>query len=301
MHLLLFAAIAGIWGSSFILMKKAAPVYGAITIGGLRLLGGLVILLLLKRVMGAAWRPRGHQWPLIAVVVVTGYAWPYCVQPFLIGRHDSGFIGMMVGFVPLLTILAQLPILRLRPSPREVLGVFGGLMCLWLVLQDGQDRAIGIGHLTLALSVPTCYAISNTLVKRVFSDAPAPALTRWCLLLATAAVLPVGILHDGMPNTAGPIVTATLAVAVLGVLGTGLAIAGLYHLVQARGPLWAGMVTYLIPLGAIAWGWLDGEAVTGLQLLALAGVLAMVALVQLRRTPRLPIAEPIRSDSGPGA
>ncbi len=68
----------------------------------------------------------------------------------------------------------------------------------------------------------------------------------------------------------------------LGVLGTGLATYGFYRLIQRHGPLFAGMVTYLIPLGAVAWGWLDRERVTGLQVAALVGVLAMVLVVQYR-------------------
>jgi len=41
-------------------------------------------------------------------------------------------------------------------------------------------------------------------------------------------------------------------------------------------------VTYVIPLGALAWGWSDDETVTGTQLLALVGVFAAVAMVQWR-------------------
>jgi hypothetical protein len=52
------------------------------------------------------------------------------------------------------------------------------------------------------------------------------------------------------------------------------------HLVVHEGPLFAGMVTYIVPLGAVAWSWVDSGHVTTLQLVALGGVLAMVALVQ---------------------
>jgi hypothetical protein len=41
------------------------------------------------------------------------------------------------------------------------------------------------------------------------------------------------------------------------------------------------MVTYLVPLVAVLWGWTDAEQVTTRQILALLGVLAMVAVVQL--------------------
>ena len=41
------------------------------------------------------------------------------------------------------------------------------------------------------------------------------------------------------------------------------------------------MVTYLIPLVALAWGWMDQERVTPMQLIAFTGIVAMVGLVQM--------------------
>ena len=40
------------------------------------------------------------------------------------------------------------------------------------------------------------------------------------------------------------------------------------------------MVTYVVPTLALVWGAVDGEVITTRQLLAMAGVLGMVALVQ---------------------
>ena len=47
-----------------------------------------------------------------------------------------------------------------------------------------------------------------------------------------------------------------------------------------RGPLYASMVTYVVPCVALMLGWLDGESVTTTHLVALAGILLMVWLVQ---------------------
>jgi drug/metabolite transporter (DMT)-like permease len=66
----------------------------------------------------------------------------------------------------------------------------------------------------------------------------------------------------------------------LAVFSTGLAILLFIQLVKHQGPLFAGMVTYVIPVVALAWGQFDSERLTPLQLSAMAGVLAMVALVQ---------------------
>ena len=59
-------------------------------------------------------------------------------------------------------------------------------------------------------------------------------------------------------------------------------------LIHDRGPLFAGMVTNLIPAGAVIWGWLDGEQVSTRQIAALAIILPMVVLVQFG-SPRLSV------------
>ncbi|MFO0790481.1 MAG: hypothetical protein U0805_13585 [Pirellulales bacterium] len=48
-------------------------------------------------------------------------------------------------------------------------------------------------------------------------------------------------------------------------------------LVVKEGPLFAGMVTYVVPTVALVWG-ADGETITSRQLVAMAGVLAMVGV-----------------------
>jgi hypothetical protein len=45
------------------------------------------------------------------------------------------------------------------------------------------------------------------------------------------------------------------------------------------------MVTNVVPIGALMWGWADGETVTTLQIVALFGLIAMVSLVQFNRVP----------------
>ncbi|HMO85819.1 MAG TPA: hypothetical protein PKC18_12970, partial [Lacipirellulaceae bacterium] len=51
-------------------------------------------------------------------------------------------------------------------------------------------------------------------------------------------------------------------------------------MIKKHGPLYAGMVTYVIPVVALAWGQFDRERLSATQAAAIVGVLAMVALVQ---------------------
>ena len=63
-------------------------------------------------------------------------------------------------------------------------------------------------------------------------------------------------------------------------------------LVLERGPLFAGMSTYVVPVIAMLWGTLDHEAISPLQTGAIAGVLGMVALVQSGSKAGAAVAEP---------
>lgn len=276
-----FLVICFIWGSSFILMKKATLWLSPISVGCWRVFaGGLVLLALFW-----LWRQRAHvrraDWfPLLGCIVL-GFAWPYCLQPEIIARHGSAFVGMTVGFTPLLTVLFSIPMLGILPTARQTVGVVGALVCLGLLMWDGVQRSIPWTDVLLAFSVPATYALTNNWIRRSLMHVPPLELTLVCLLGSGLLLLPLAL---AVPNTR-PVVAdqwawALAAVITLGVLGTGLSTCLFMHLVQTQGPLFAGMVTNLVPIGAILWGWADHEQVTLLQVSAVLGIVAMVSLVQ---------------------
>ena len=56
----------------------------------------------------------------------------------------------------------------------------------------------------------------------------------------------------------------------LGIVGSAIATALFYILVQRAGGLFASLVTYGIPFVALFWGFIDGEKITWVQPFALA-------------------------------
>ncbi len=54
-------------------------------------------------------------------------------------------------------------------------------------------------------------------------------------------------------------------VAILGIIGTGIANVLFYKLIQISSPVFATSVTYLIPVVAFFWGLLDNEMLTPVQ------------------------------------
>ena len=285
-----FAVVCAIWGSSFILMKRAMLCLSPVSIGAWRDFGGaavLVLIFLLAR-RKSAFR-RSDLLPLLGVAVL-GFAWPHSIQPELVGRIGMAFVGMTVGMTPLLTILVSIPMLGVLPTPRQVLGIVGALICMAILMRDGLSHHVALRDLLLALSVPLTYSIANCWIRRSLRHLPPLELTLLCLLMASSVLLPLSVaVGDTRTIETHNWPIALAAVATLGVAGTGIATLLFNKLVQDQGPLFASMTTNLIPIGAVLWGWSDGEHITPPQIAALAGILLMVTIVQFGSAQR-PVA-----------
>jgi drug/metabolite transporter (DMT)-like permease len=291
-----------IWGSSFIMMDRAAHALGPLAISTGRLLGGALTLAIYW-----AWaRPKSNlrpgDWKHILLVAAVANAWPFSVLPFVMSQADEhGYFGMMVSLLPLVTIVISIPMLGIWPSRRQVIGVVGGLVCLSGVVLDGSQRGIAPWVLALAVTVPMAYATGNTYIKWKLSHLDSVVMTVLFLGIAGLLLLPLQLFPDFLAHTglAGPSQPHDWPVAIgsmllLAVLSTGIATLMFLRMVKDQGPLFAGMVTYVIPLVALAWGQFDGERLTTLQIAAISGVLAMVALVQWRAVgSNQPQAEPL--------
>lgn len=288
MPYLIFLFICSVWGASFILMDRASLALGPVEIALCRLLGGALVLSIYWFVSGTkvrfTWAELGH----IALVAAISNAWPFVIQPYtMIQAGEHAYFGMLVTLVPLATILVSIPLLGTIPTRRQIIGVLGGMICMALAVYDGSARGMSPWLLTLALTVPVTYAAGNAYIKLHLDHLPALPITTLFLGLGGVCLLPLyfwpGALSSmGLEGPANPQnwPMAIAAVSFLSIVGTGIAVLMFVVLIKNQGPLFAGMVTYVVPVIALFWGQYDSEKLTASQLLAIAGVLAMVALVQ---------------------
>lgn len=280
MPYLFFALICLIWSSSFILMKKAGFAFDPLGIAGWRVFWGALVLGVLCWRRGLLKLPERRHWKYLAVVTLAGCAAPYIIQPIVIRHQTTAFMAIGVSGLPLVTILLSVPMLGVRPTKRQLIGVMIALSCLWLLLVDGIRRSIPWYDFVLAASVPTGYAVTNMLIRRWLKDLPSLSLTFFALAATAVLLAPATMQTIRIPDADWWF--AFSAVVVLGVLGTGLATYWFNRLVQEQGPLFAGMVTNLTPIGAVFLGWWDREEISIQQVVALAGILIAVVLVQFR-------------------
>ncbi len=291
---LAFLLCCFVWGGSFILMDRAGHALGPVTIGMGRMAGGALAIgaycLWQRQWVRLKLADLGH----LTVVSVLANVWPYVIQPSIMRQAgEHGFFGMLMAFVPLATIAVSIPMLGAYPTARQLIGVLGGLACMALVVYDGAGRGMTPGLLALAVSTPLSYALGNTYIKWKLEHLPAAPLAATFLGIGALLLVPLQLtpgllsrLRLSAPADPHDWPLSLASLALLGVMGTGICVLIFVHLVKSHGPLYAGMVTYVIPLVALVWGQFDGERLTPVQAAAMAGVLAMVALVQWNAAPR---------------
>lgn len=282
----LFVCLA--WGSTFILMERVSHALGPVEIGVARLLSATVALAAIW------WWKREHyhlDWKYIPAILFSALVAnvpPYVTQPYVLAQgYGHSFFGVVVAAIPLLTILFSIPMLGEWPTRRQLLGVVGGLVCLWFVVDDGVHRGMSWQILALAAVVPITASFNNTYVKLKLTGAQSLPVTAVMLGSAGLMLLPLEFSRPAMTaldlhGPAHPVFTPQLFLYlfILGVVTTGLSTVAFFYMVFQRGPLFAGMTTYVVPLLAMAWGLFDHEQISTQQLAAMAGVFVMVGLVQ---------------------
>jgi drug/metabolite transporter (DMT)-like permease len=212
------------------------------------------------------------------------------IQAYVLGHGlGHGFLGTTVAAIPLLTILLSIPMLGIVPTWRELTGVVGGLLCMGLILDAGVQRGAPWELLALTLLVPVSSAVSNTFVKWKLSHVSAGPLTAAVLATAGLTLIPLELYGPALsafdlaaPASADVGGLDVIYLLLLGVIGSGISTMVFTWMILVRGPLFAGMTTYVVPVIALLWGQFDRETISTEQVAAIAGVLAMVALVQWR-------------------
>ena len=210
---------------------------------------------------------------------------PYLL--FAIGetRVESGIAGAMNATTPLWTLALGFSV---RQSSRlnllQVAGLamgFGGSLLIFTPWDTGGVDALGAMYCLLAaLSYGVSYLyMSKYLTPRNLSPTVLSTSQLIAASILTAATLPFDT--AGAPTWSW---VPWLSLAILGVIGTGLAYIINYALIRTEGPVGASVVTYLVPVASLALGFafLD-ESV---PLLSLAGVAVILLGVWASRRKR---------------
>jgi drug/metabolite transporter (DMT)-like permease len=254
---LAIAALALIWGVSFLLIKIAIHDMSPATLVLIRAASGCLALALIVRVMGRplfgdGWRGRVVPFALLAI---TGSLLPWFAIAWGEERISSGLASILNSTTPLwAAVLIYWVIPTERPSVLNYAGVLIGLAgVIILVAPDISTKGLG-GNVLGALAVVLAslsYAVSALYQRRKLRSVSVYEVSLGQLAATTVLAIPVAApslpsLHIAMPSLA--------AVVALGMGGSGVGLLLYYYIMKTLGAVRATGVTLLVPVTAVFWG-----------------------------------------------
>lgn len=283
--------LAALWGGSFLAMRIAVPVLGALPTAGIRvLLGalGLGLLLALQRIP-LRFDGKGRA-ALVLGVINSGI--PFAMYALAAQVLPAGYSAILNATTPLMGVLLGTLFFGERATASKLAGVCVGLAGVAVLMRTGPlpVNAATLWGVAACLLATLCYGLAGWLTQRWISqrgglDGRLVALGSQCG--AVALLLPFaagGLLVHPVPLAA---ISPSVGVALLalGLLCTAWAYVLYFRLIADVGALKTLAVTFLIPLFAVLWGWLLlGEPVSPAH--AVGGGLIGVALwLVLRPAP----------------
>jgi drug/metabolite transporter (DMT)-like permease len=289
-YLPLLAIVAAIWGSSYMFIKVAVDEIEPTAMMFLRLVLALAVLVPVLFVAVGARRAvadiRGMGRGAFAVGLLN-MALPFVLIAWGEKHIDSGIAAIANASVPIFVAL-----LALRFNPQErvrglrlagVLVGFAGVGVLTGLHPEGGWWAIAGTLAVVAASV--CYAGANHYVQHRFALTTPLILTTASCAAGALILLPFAAVQAPKET---PSWEALASVAVLGILGTAVALLFFYRMLSSYGATRSSLVTYLLPPTALIYGTLIlDEQITLNAILGLILILAGVALGSgLLRFPR---------------
>jgi len=268
-----------VWGSSYILIKKALIGLSPLQVGSLRTIISTVLLLLigfssLKSIPKDKWK-----WILITGLVSF-------IPPFLFAyaqtEIDSALAAILNSLTPLATLIIGVGFYRFKIDKKQISGVIIGLIGSVLLMYQGSviNPDQNLLYVFFIIFASILYAVQVNLLKVHLQDVSAVAITvgNFIFIFPLAVVIFFISDYKQIDINNEDVKVALFCILILSIVGTVFAKILFNKFVQIASPVFASSVTYTLPIVALFWGLLDGEVFTLNQLFATVIILTGVYL-----------------------
>ena len=278
-----------IWGWSFLLIKVALRGMTPPTVAFARIVFGMVVMLLVCRVRGVELPRDPTAWRHFAVMGLAYSAVPFTLLAWGEQHITSALASVVNATTGMFTAVFAAVGLGERLRRPQVAGLLVGLLGVAVAAGlSARDLRSSSGAGVLAvLAVSASYGFAFVYARLHLSGTPPLVAAAGQLVTGAVLAAPLAFVTTAIDGFS-PTPRELLAVAVLGMFGTGIAYLVNYRSIAEIGATKASLVTYLVPVVAVALGvvFLD-EAFHARLVVGGALVVAGVALVQGRFRGRL--------------
>ncbi|PCH60987.1 MAG: EamA family transporter [Gammaproteobacteria bacterium] len=274
---ILLLVLGALWGASFLFLRIAAPVLGAVWLIEIRvLIAGLVLLPLV--VFNRQWISMLNSYRHLLIVGALNSALPFVLIAHITIELSAGATSILNAIVPIAGVVFSYLVMKEQLGLAQLCGIalgFVGVLVLMLWQQQGVSSP-PLLVVVLAIIAAFSYVAGAHYTKQRLVEMPVMVYVAGTQLAAAILLLP--LLPFFVPQQF-PDVVVIGSVIGLAVLSTSLALVLYFKLIHQIGPTKTLTVTYLIPFFGLLWGsvFLD-EAIAMNQIAGCALILSGVAL-----------------------
>jgi len=276
----LMTLLAIIWGSSFILVKKSLTVFDASQVGSLRISAAFCFFLpfFLVNIKKIPFK-KAH---LFLAVGCLGNLFPAYLFSLAGSKLDSGVSGALNSTTPLFTLTVGSLFFGNIITKRQVFGIVLGFVGALLLILAGAKGLQFNNYAFYVIAATLLYGFNINITKKYLVGLDLSPVLITSFIFMTIGPLALIVLFNGnfmdkvmLPEAQAPLLYSVL----LGVLGSAVAMILFNKLIQITSAVLASSVTYLIPIVAILWGIIDGEAIQIQHFMGMGIILVGVYLV----------------------
>jgi drug/metabolite transporter (DMT)-like permease len=258
---LLLGMLTLIWGTSYILIKKALITFSPVQVAALRVSFSFIFCIPFYRPALKAI-PKEKYGHLIFLGVI-GIGIPAFLFSYSQTRINSAVSGIINSLSPLFTVLTGLLFWQITTPRVKLIGVMIGLVgAVVLVFGKGGFTLNGdMAYAILPVIATLFYGINSNYVKKQFPTTNPLHVTSLSIAFIGPPAIAILFCTDFVARLHSPAALQGIGcVSALGFFSTLIGWLIFYRLIQRRDALFAASVTYLVPIIAISWGLLDGES-----------------------------------------
>lgn len=278
---LILLFLAFIWGSSFILMKTGLKSFSNNQVAAIRIFLAFLVLMPYSIKNLSKISKKNIKSLLIAGFI--GSFFPAFLFTKAQTRIDSSVAGMLNSMTTIFTFIVGILFYRTSFRKNQFIGLILGLTgALGLIISNDGTLSFGsFNSYALFIVLATWfYAINANEIKTNLSYLSGVQITS----LAFLFIGPVALIYLSTTSFATVSINPDwpfhlLAIAVLGIVGTALAMILMNSLIRYSSAVFTSSVTYIIPIFAMGWGIIDGEHITVLHLAFMTVILTGVYLI----------------------
>jgi drug/metabolite transporter (DMT)-like permease len=279
---LIFFFLCLVWGSSFILIKKALIAFSPLEVAAMRIgmsalaFVPIYIFLVRDRVPFSKLK-----WAVLMGLL--GNALPAVLYSTAQTQVESSVAGILNSLTPIFTWVVGMYFFSMKFKVNHMAGVLIGFLGAAMIILFNRQFQLSVDGYTLLIVVATVsYGISANIVKSHLQDVNPIAITAVALFSMGIPALGYSFFTDVYTQIAYEPTArmSLLAILFLSLAGTALANILFFRLIQNTSAVFGSSVAYLIPVTALGWGILDGEILGLIHVLGMGLILMGVWLLR---------------------